>query len=349
MSDSKPLRVGIIGAGGNTRLRHLPGFQALDGVEVRALCNRTEASGRKVAEEFGIGRVETHWRALVEAPDIDAICIGTWPYMHAQVTIAALEAGKHVLTEARMASNLFEAKAMQAAAEAHPELVSQIVPAPFSLDCDATVARLARELGQLREVNVIHRFGAGASADSAFNWRLSHELSGKNTHTLGIHYETVQRWLGPSVNPDWLVADAKCFVERRPDGEGGESRVGIPDAVSVLGRYQNGVKFSFEISSVDASPVSEMRLCTEGGTLRFDFSSGKLFLAKPDGETSEVPPDPGTARGWQVEADFVASIREGKAVTLTSFADGLRYMRFTEMVWESWNEGGARKAWPDFA
>lgn len=68
--------------------------------------------------------------------------IGTWPYLHAEATIAALEHGKHVLCEARMACDLAEAQAMDAAAQAHPDLVAQIVPAPFSLDFDATILQM---------------------------------------------------------------------------------------------------------------------------------------------------------------------------------------------------------------
>ncbi len=54
-----------------------------------------------------------------------AVCIGTWPNLHAEVTVAALERGKHVLCEARMACNLTEAKRMLAASEARPQLVAQ--------------------------------------------------------------------------------------------------------------------------------------------------------------------------------------------------------------------------------
>jgi predicted dehydrogenase len=51
-----------------------------------------------------------------------------------------------------------------------------------------------------------------------------------------------------------------------------------------------------------------------------------------------LAPDEGTAGAWNVERDFIDSIREGKPVALTSFEDGVRYMRFTEAVWRSWNE-----------
>ena len=75
-------------------------------------------------------------------PAIDAVCIGTWPYMHAQMTIAALDAGKHVLCEARMAMNAKEAHAMLAASRRNPSRIAQIVPAPMTLPVDRTVVDL---------------------------------------------------------------------------------------------------------------------------------------------------------------------------------------------------------------
>src|SRR3954447_19172171 len=99
---SAVLRVGLIGAGGNTRLRHIPGLRALPEVELAAVCNRRPESTRAVAREYDIPRTYERWQDLLAAPEIDAIVIGTWPYLHCPITLQALEAGKHVLTEARL-------------------------------------------------------------------------------------------------------------------------------------------------------------------------------------------------------------------------------------------------------
>ena len=112
MVKARSLRIGIVGAGNNSRVKHIPGFQSLPGVEVSGIANRSLESGQRVAHEFDIPQVYSNWLELVHSTEIDAVCIGTWPYMHCPVTIAALKAGKHVLTEARMAMNATEAQLM---------------------------------------------------------------------------------------------------------------------------------------------------------------------------------------------------------------------------------------------
>ena len=72
-------------------------------------------------------RIYRHWQEVVADPDVNAVSIGTWPYLHCPITLAALEAGKHVLTEARMAMNAAEAHRMLAAARRHPKRITQIV------------------------------------------------------------------------------------------------------------------------------------------------------------------------------------------------------------------------------
>src|SRR4051812_36085816 len=180
------IRVGLIGAGANTRSRHIPGFRAIPGVEIVAVCNRRPESTQEVARDFAIPRTASTWEEIVRDPDIDAVVIGTWPYLHAPITIAALQAGKHVLTEARMAMNAGEAHDMLNVAHRHPQLVAQVVPSPFGLTADAVVRELlqAGYLGQLREVSVVHRTPVLAEPSAPLHWRQDAGLSGLNTLTL---------------------------------------------------------------------------------------------------------------------------------------------------------------------
>jgi predicted dehydrogenase len=337
---SFPLRIGFIGAGANTRARHLPGFQAIPGVELQVVCNRSVESSRRVAEAFGVRRIARHWREVVDAPDVDAICIGTWPYMHAEVTVAALHAGKHVLTEARMARNVGEAEAMLAAARAHPQQVAQIVPAPMSLDFDAMVIDLLNNgrVGLLREVCVTHTTGTYADARAPYSWRLDIELSGYNTLTVGIYYETARRWLGK--DPRRVLAQGAVFTLKRRRDDGSIADIRIPESVTVLGNYADGGRFIGHFSGVEAGGGrDEIRLNGASGCLRADFTTGALFFTRVGSNEERVEIPESKRRGWRVEQDFVTSIRTGAPVRLTGFEDGVGYMRFTEAVFRSHEEG----------
>lgn len=338
---SRPLRIGIVGAGANTRERHIPGLRACPGVEIAAVVNRSRASSERAARELGIPRVVADWRELVDSPGIDAICIGTWPYLHAEVTNAALAAGKHVLCEARMAMNAAEAEAMQAALAAaqrrRPGLVGQIVPAPFTLPYDRTVRRLldTGALGRLRAVTLAHTHGGLLDPRRPVTWRQQAELSGVNTLTLGIYYEVLLRWLDEDVTV--TSAAAETLTPQRPDGTGRLVAVTVPDRVSIRGRCAGGAEFSADFSGIEAvQPRNEIVLAGANATLRLDLAAGELSLQDAAGAVRRMEPAAADRDEWRVEADFVASIRNGVPVRLTDFDTGVRYMRFTEAAWRTW-------------
>ena len=350
--EHRKLRIGFIGAGANTRQTHIPGFHKLENVELSVVANRSRASAEKVAKADGIQRAVDTWQEVVADPSLDEICIGTWPNMHAQLTIAALESGKHVLCEARMAANLEEARRMYAVAQAQPGLVAQIVPAPFSLDFDATIRAMivAGKLGDLLEVRVVHTGGQAASPDAPMTWRQERSLSGNNVLTMGIMHETVQRWVEDE--PEWLIADGAVFQATRsyPDVTD-VVKVEVPDSLSILGRFaQSGARLVYHFSGVESGkPRMEFRLNGSKGALRFDaFQKQLLFSEAGSSQEKKITISREQSRGWQVEADFVKSIREQTPVELTTFEQGVRYMTFTEMVAQSLANESARVRWQSF-
>ena len=124
------IRVGLIGAGGNVRNRHIPGFRKVERLQILGVVNRSPESSHRVAEQFDIPRIYHTWQELLDDDAINAVCIGTWPYMHRTLTLAALEKGKHVLTEARMASTAQEARG-HAGGVAEPTALSVSVDSNF--------------------------------------------------------------------------------------------------------------------------------------------------------------------------------------------------------------------------
>ncbi|GLI26658.1 oxidoreductase [Agromyces rhizosphaerae] len=333
------LAIGVLGAGGNTRERHLPNLQSIPGVSVVAVHNRTDASARRVAEEFGIPDVRADWREIVEDPRIDAIVIGTWPDTHALFSIAALRGGKHVLCEARMAANLAESRAMLETSREHPQLVAQLLPAPTTLHLDATIARMMSTgyIGELLAIDIAERSGF-VDPTLPRGWRQSTEFSGVNVMSLGIHYEQVLRWTGAAAR---VMAMGRTVVDTRPGPDGEPIPVDVPDHVEVSAELEGGATLRVSLSQVTGgAPANAIHLFGSEGTLR--VVDGQLEGMRR-GERSYAPisPDPtaGASDGWRVEEEFVGAIRGAEPVTRTSFEDGERYMRFTEAVWRSIRDG----------
>ena len=333
------VKVGIIGAGGNTRSRHIPGLQAIEGVEIIGVCNRSQESSQRVADEFGIPKTYGNWQDAIGDPDTNAIVIGTWPYMHCRATVAALRADKHVMCEARMAMNAKEAHIMRMVSRQKTHLIAQIVPSPMTLRADNTIKRLIGE-GYIGDVLAIEARAGGAFLDSEspLQWRQDFDLSGLNIMSMGIWYEALMRWVGEATQ---IMAMGKTFVKMRPDADGVMRSVRIPEHIDVVGDLACGAQLHIQVSTVAGlAGAPEVYLFGSNGTLR--FSGNKLYGGqKGDAELTEMDIPDAEAGGWRVEEEFVNAIRGNEVITHTDFDTGVKYMEFTEAVTRSMQSGAA--------
>jgi predicted dehydrogenase len=339
---SQTLRIGIVGAGANTRARHIPGLRAQDHVEIVAVSNRSGESSERAARDLQIPRPFRTWLELVASPDIDAVVVGTWPYLHCPVTLAALAAGKHVLTEARMAMNAAEARQMLKASRQNPHLVTQVVPSPYTLKIDRTVQKFLAEgfVGELQALEVRASAPSFLDRESPLHWRHDRDLSGLNILGMGIWYEAIMRWVGEART---VCAMARVSVKQRKNSGGLMQPVSVPDHVDILSEMVCGAQARFQFSTVTGlAPGPEVWLFGSEGTLRYDASSEKL-LGASRGEAAfhEIAIPAELSVGWRVEEEFVNAIRGVEKVKFTTFEDGLKYMQFTEAVSRSAASGAS--------
>jgi len=336
----KIIRVGIVGCGKNTRDKHVHLLQKIKGVELRKVCNRTEESSRKAAADFGIGRWTTDWRQVVEDPEIDAVVIGTWPDMHERITVAALNHGKHVLCEARMARDSREALNMLDAHRRNPHLVAQIVPAPFTLAFDETIQKLIAErfLGRLLTVEARYQFAHFLDPDKPMTFRENGAVSGCNTLVMGIIYESLARWIG---HASAVIARGRTFSQFK-EWEGRHLAVEIPEHLDIIADMHCGAQATLHFSTVAAFSEDHEEFWLHGseGTIHLDLKRAVLRAGRRgDKEMSVVTPIKSPHSEWRVEEDFCAAIRGEGKVELTSFDEAYRYMEFSEAVIRSMRQG----------
>ena len=334
------IRIGYVGAGGNTRLRHLPGFAAIDGVENVSVSNRSRESSQRVADEFGLSTVYDSWIDLIDEDDTDAICIGTWPYMHKTLVLASLDAGKHVLTEARMTMNSDDAKVMLAASLESPDLVTQIVPAPHTLKVDNTIRDMIADgwFGDVLSADITVHQGGFVDYDSELHWRHDRDLSGNNIMQMGIWYEAIMRWFGPAKA---VTAVGRVNVKSRTGWDGSQAHITIPDHVEILIEFASGPVARLRLSTVTGlAPADGVWIFGSEGTVHIDSGSMTLHGGRRgDSELAEIDVPVEKQGGWRVEEEFINAIRGVEPVTHTNFLDGVRYMEFTDAVTISMQSG----------
>ena len=336
-----PIRIGIIGAGGIVKQRHLPGLAKIDGCQVVAVHNRRKENAEAVAAEWKIPHVVDTPQAVWGRDDINAVLIGTTPYLHRDFTLASLDAGKHVFCQARMARNVAEARDMLKAAEAHPHLVAMLCPPPHVMPGEKFVQNMldAGELGELRMVRLHHLTAGWLSPDAPFHWRGSRELSGYNVLAMGIYNEILNRWVGPARN---VSASGKVFTHHRKNTETGASEeVDIPDTVVATGELENGAHYVYTFCAVAPFGRGDsIEIYGTRGALFYDVKRQEIRVGKVGQDEEAQPvPIPADVRGeWRVEADFVAAIR-GKTPVSPDFKEGVTYMNFVEGVGRSLEQG----------
>ena len=238
-----------------------------------------------------------------------------------------------------MAMDLAEAQDMLAASERHPELVAQLVPAPFDFRLGPTITRLISEgaLGDIREVAVNVLNPSALDPGIPLHWRQRADYSGKNVMMFGIFIEVIHRWLGDHAE---VSASGDIFVPERMDTETGKLLpVTVPDTYIVTGTLKRGARITYHFSAVAAGADSNgITVFGTKATIRWKMGDTAV-IQRHGGEATVIEPDAGTDRGWRVEEDFVASVQRGTPVRLTNFVDGVRYMRVIEAAHTSYTTG----------
>ncbi len=342
---SDTIAVGFIGAGSICTENHLPGLQKLDGVEVLAVCNRSRASGEKVAAKFHVPHVEEGWRKLIARDDLDAVFIGTWPYTHKDMSIATLEAGKHCFCQARMAMNVDEARQMLAAAKRHADLVNMISPCPFPMELYIRHAVKSGMLGQITSFELKADSGANMNRSSV-TFRERRELSGNQALAMGIFSEALIAIFGPYAS---LSAQTAITIDTKTDDSGRNVKIDVPQTVTISGQLASGALGVEHHTGLAVDTTSGVELTIWGleGTLRSDFSTN-VEMARPGEALKAVQVPPDMVHHWNVESDFIGAVRAARAGKPASerpvrpdFAEGLLYMQKVEAVHRSAATGQA--------
>ncbi|MDQ2584063.1 Gfo/Idh/MocA family protein [Saccharothrix yanglingensis] len=333
-----------------------------------ALGGRDAVRAKEAADKYGWAAVETDWRALVARDDVQLVDVCTPGDTHAEIALAALAAGKHVLCEKPLANSVAEAEEMAAAASAAAERgVRSMVAFNYRrVPALALARRLVAEgrIGDVRHVRAVYLQDWLSDPESPMTWRLRREKAGSGAlGDLGAHIVDAAQFVTGGLITG-VSATTETFVKERPDGAGGRDEVTVDDAAVFLARFDSGALGTFEATRFALGRKNAMRLEVNGsrGSLAFDFESmnelsvfssddgpesgfRRVLVTEADHPYVGAWWPPGHLLGYEHTfthevADLLTAISEG-VDPAPSFADGLRVQRVLAAVEDSAGHGSA--------
>ena len=326
------------------------------------LCGRDGAAAEAAARRLGWAEAQTDWRTLIGREDVQLIDVCTPGDSHAEIAIAALDAGQHVLCEKPLANTVAEAEAMAAAAaRASARGVRSMIGFNYRrVPAIALARQLAPRLGQLRHVRATYLQDWLVDPAFPLTWRLEREHAGSGAlGDLGAHIVDLAQYLTGELVTGVSGLTTTFVGERpRPDGTG-PGPVTVDDAALFTARLGSGIAASFEATRFASGRKNGLRIELNGerGSLAFDLerlnelefhdhtedtrTAGfrRILVTEPTDPYISAWWPPGHVLGWEHTfthevADLVNAI-SAEADPAPSFADGLQVQRVLDAVQDS--------------
>lgn len=379
MTKKKALRIGLIGCGFMGRT-HTNGYKRVGDFfpeldyrpELKAVCSRREDKVRAFADQWGYQSVETDWKNIIARDDIDAVDICTPNNMHAEIAIAAAEAGKMILCEKPLARTLAEAQQMVDAIEKAG--VNNTVWYNYRRIPAVTLAKQIIDSGKLGR---IFHYRANFLQDWTINpelpqggealWRLDADAAGSGvTGDLLAHCIDTAMWLNGGIVD--VSAVTETFIKERMHQDSGKvQKVSIDDACIFHCHFENGALGLFESTRYARGhkALYTFEINGEHASIRWDLHDlnrldyfdhaddsivrGWRTIHVTDGDQPYMNKwwVPGLSIGYEHSfvhqvADFLKSLETGEACAPT-FKDAFETQKVCEAVLDS----AASKSWKE--
>jgi predicted dehydrogenase len=346
------LRVGIIGAG--VGRAHAEGYAALPRVELAAIAGLDDERVQALAARFGVPQTFREYADMLAQPDIDAVSIAVPNALHAPVTIAALEAGKHVLVEKPLARTPDEGRAMIAAAKQAGKVL--MISFNHRQRNDVQWLRQYVETGALGKIYYAKAYWMRRKGIPGLgSWFVNKEQAGGGPLIdLGVHILDIAMFLMGEPTP--VAVSANTYAEFGPRGlkgwewkksTGQSVHYEVEDLATAFVRLEGGATLLLEASWATHSSAGDdygvVLYGTEGGAELTIKNYGYENTIRLFADVNGVPHDamPTVPRGGghvQVVERFVAAILDG-APAIPGAAEGLRRAELIDAIYRSAGEG----------
>lgn len=273
MSDNEGLRVGFIGSGWTERIQ-IPAF-CLGGLTPQAIASGHVENARRVAEEQNLPEVYESWRELVASDSVDIVSIVTPTDTHAEMAIAALQAGKHVICEKPTALNTDEAESMLAASQAAPDQLAIIDHELRFHPQRRQMRRMIKDgfVGTVLSARMTRLGASRLDPLGAWNWWSDASRGGGMLGAVGSHLLDLARWMIGRVNTMTAQLNTGVLYRDDPDSDG-QRPVTVDDHAHMMLRFANGALGDITVSGITAGGY--------GMTVEVYGTRGALMLDNQD-------------------------------------------------------------------
>jgi predicted dehydrogenase len=325
-SAAKPVRIGIIGAGGMARAHMRQLFQ-IPGVSITALCDTNPVAFEKAKaqhpEQFEAVFTTDDYNTLLAREDVDAVIIATPHTLHTEHGLAAIEAGKHTLIEKPMVCSVTDAHKILERLESY----DKIFALAYQRHAQGPFRYMQQQInsGEMGAVTFISALQCqGWKKGTAGSWRQNLGLSGGGQiNDSGSHLLDILLWV-----TGLTVAEVSAFMDN----------MGTPvDINSALAfRFTNGAQGT--ISVVGDAPTwhEDITIWCEKGV--FFYRNGSLEVCGADGKRIKMESDT-LPSGQNIDENFIGAIRGENEIAAQPIC-GLRTIELTEAAWRSAADSG---------
>lgn len=320
---AEPLRIAFLGCGFITRV-HSRNLKKLQPAIVRAYASREAAKSEEFCRRYGGFRSYADYLSAIEDPQVDAVVVAVPPRFHLDLTLRALDAGKHVLVEKPAFPRLADFQRVIAARDRARRVV--IVGENDHYKPLAVSLRRVLATGVIGELVFAHFTTLARRLKTADDWRNDEVMAGGDAFfEEGIHWLHIAGSLGPR------IVDIHGY-QPTPSREGADRRI---KSMMVAFRYDNGGVGSLYYSREVPSLFKGLRLSKlfgRDGIITFE-SNGLFIVARGRGVPSFVWPGLSDMRGYQaMYRDFASAIRDGRQPEM-SLERAMEDQRLMEQVY----------------
>lgn len=344
------LKVAVIGAGSISDC-HLQAYADNPDVEIYAICDLNEERAREMAKKYDASRVFTDYRDLLAMPEIDSVSICTWNNSHAEISIAALDAGKNVLCEKPLCQTVEEALAVEQAVKRSGKLLQVGFVRRYS--DNAQILKQFIEAGELGDIyyakaSCLRRLG------NPGGWFSDRERSGGGPLIdIGVHIIDICWYLMGKPKVKSVSANVSNILGNRAHirnlsfykaADYDASKNNVEDMANAMIRFENGASLLIDVSFTLHAKSDEMSIKLYGDKGGAELEPEIMVIGEKFNTILNMTP--------QVDSksfDFMGSFRNeinhfidstrGRKETLSPVEDGVEIMKILCGIYESARQG----------